>query len=266
MSQGYDRIYGEFDSPDMRRVRAEAYDEDIGQHSWVTANELRRDVGRLGLQSKHHLLDLGCGPCGPLTFVVRSIECRATGVDVSGDAVVLGQRRAASLDVDHLATIRHADLDDRLAFDDGSFDAAMSLDVVLHLGDRRALFREVARVLKPRSKLLFTDAGVLAGTISNAEAAARGTHGPTYFVAPGFNERALDEAGFRLLETEDRTNGVAEIAAGRLRARLAQREAFERSEGSAPFADHVRYLETVVALSQRRALTRIMYLAESHGR
>jgi hypothetical protein len=46
---GYDAAYTEFDSPLMRRLRAEAYGEDIGQHSWVTAEELRGDSARLHL-------------------------------------------------------------------------------------------------------------------------------------------------------------------------------------------------------------------------
>jgi hypothetical protein len=49
MSESYDAIYDEFDSPLMRRVRSDAYGEDIGQHSWGSAAELRADIRRLGL-------------------------------------------------------------------------------------------------------------------------------------------------------------------------------------------------------------------------
>jgi hypothetical protein len=44
MDRDYDGIHGEFDSPLMRQIRQEAYGEDIGQHSWVTADELRSDL------------------------------------------------------------------------------------------------------------------------------------------------------------------------------------------------------------------------------
>ena len=56
-AKGYDRLYEEFDSPLMRRMRLEAYDEDIGQHSWVTAEELAKDILLLGLSSGSRLLD-----------------------------------------------------------------------------------------------------------------------------------------------------------------------------------------------------------------
>ncbi|MBI1796355.1 MAG: hypothetical protein HYR74_04820 [Candidatus Eisenbacteria bacterium] len=48
-AQGYDSFYKEFDSTLTRRLRAEAYGEDIGQHSWVSAAELRDDIARLRL-------------------------------------------------------------------------------------------------------------------------------------------------------------------------------------------------------------------------
>jgi hypothetical protein len=46
-AKGYDPLYPAFDSPLMRQLRQEAYGEDIGQHSWVTADEFRSDIGRL---------------------------------------------------------------------------------------------------------------------------------------------------------------------------------------------------------------------------
>ncbi|HJZ74370.1 MAG TPA: class I SAM-dependent methyltransferase, partial [Vicinamibacterales bacterium] len=255
----------EFDSPLMRRVRSEAYGEDIGQHSWGTARELRADIDRLRLAPTHHFLDLGCGPGGPLTFVLASIGCLGTGLDVSAAAVDAGRRRAASLSVDRLATFHQADLNQALPLESGSFDAAMAFDVVLHVRDRAALFREVARVLTPAGRFLFTDASVVSGAISNEEIASRSVYGYAQFVAPGFNERALEDAGFRLLETEDRTDSLLANATGRLTARLAHRSDLERVESVAVFERQQRYLSTVIALGRRRSVLRMMYLAAVHA-
>src|SRR5215211_4459474 len=112
----------------MRRVRAEAYGEDIGQHSWVTADELRRDIGRLSLTASSRLLDLGTGPCGPLTFILYNVGCEGVGIDQSTSALESGRERARSLGVLARFSTRQADLNDSLPFDDGSFDAAISLD------------------------------------------------------------------------------------------------------------------------------------------
>jgi len=72
-ADGYESFYREFDAPWMREFRREAYGEDIGQHSWVGADELRADMARLRLAPSSHLIDLGCGPAGPLAFVVATV-------------------------------------------------------------------------------------------------------------------------------------------------------------------------------------------------
>jgi SAM-dependent methyltransferase len=162
-------------------------------------------------------------------------------------------------------TVREADLNEPLPFAADSFDAVMSLDVVLHLRDRAQLFREVARTLAPGGRFLFTDAGVITGSVSDQEVLRRSIHGQTQFSAPGFNERWLEAAGFRLLETENRTASVLKNATGRLEARLAHRRELEQLEGPHVFERQQRYLETVVELSQRGAVSRMMYLVESNA-
>ena len=122
----------------------------------------------------------------------------------------------------------------------------------------------MARVLVPGGRFLFTDAGVITGSISDEEMRLRAVHGPNHFVPPGFNERMLELAGFRLLESADRTLSLLQNARGRLAARLAHRAELEKIEGSANFERQQRYLETVIGLSDRGAVSRMMYLAESH--
>ncbi len=258
----YDQPYRDFDSPLMRQLRLEAYGEDIGQHSWVTVAELRRDIERLGLSPSSVVLDLGCGPGGPLAFVLKEIGCRGTGVDVSNTALEAARRRAESLGVDKHLTVGRADMNAPLPLPDKSFGAVVSLDVILHARDRLQVFREVARVLTPGGKFLFTDAGVLTGSISNDEVTARSVHGFTQFCPPGFNERMLATAGFSLIHSEDRTASLLGNATGRIAARDAHRVELEQLEGIEYFSRQRRYLETVIALSQRGVLARLMYFSE----
>jgi len=258
----YGSAYREFDSPLKRRLRAEAYGEDIGQHSWVTAEQMRGDIVRLGLSRASRLLDLGCGPCGPLTFVVREVGCHGVGVELSAAALTVGRARARELDIEEAVTLHEADLDQPLPFADGAFDAAMSLDVVLHVRDRLALFSEVARVLAPGGRFLFTDAGVVTGAVTGDEIRRRSAHGPTQFVPPGFDQRMLEQARFRLIESEDRTASILASATGRRDALLAHREELIRLEGEEEFVRQQQYLETVIEISHRGAVSRMMYLAE----
>ena len=54
-------------------------------------------------------------------------------------------------------------------------------------------------------------------------------------------------------------------AGGRLAARLAHRERLEPLEGASEFERQQQYLETVIEISRRAAVSRMMYLAESRG-
>ena len=253
-SEEYESFYREFDTPQMRQFRRDAYGEDIGQHSWVDADELRADIPRLGLSRSSRLLDLGCGPCGPLTFILANAGCQGVGLEQSPAALKIGRERAAALGVEAALSVQVTDLNEPLPFESRSFDAAISIDVVVHLRDRRGMFNEVARLLRPGGRFFVTDAGVLTGIVSNEEMQKRSVHGFTQFVAPGANERLLESAGFRLIETGNRTASVLRNASGRLAALREHHAEPEKQR---------EYFETVIELARRGALSRFAYLAEA---
>jgi cyclopropane fatty-acyl-phospholipid synthase-like methyltransferase len=262
----YESFYREFDSPLMRRIRLEAYGEDIGQHSWISSEELRHDATRLGLGSSSRLLDLGSGPCGPLTYLLSTSGCSGLGLELSPAAIVVGHARAAELNVQDRFSAHVADLNDPLPNDLGLFDSALTVDVVLHVRDRQALYRKVATLLRPGGRFLVTDAGVVTGAVSNEEIQLRSLHGYTQFVPMGWNEKLIEAAGFRLVETEDRTASVVRNANGRLAAMNNHRAELESLSGVASFQSQSAYLTTVAELASRRAVSRIMYLAELPAR
>ncbi|MFN0181682.1 MAG: class I SAM-dependent methyltransferase [Gemmatimonadales bacterium] len=246
----------------MRQLRREAYGEDIGQHSWVTATELRDDLTHLALQPSSRLLDLGCGPGGPLTYLVAAAGCRGTGVDQDPLALESARHRAAATGIATSVTTVAGDLDDPLPFPDHEFDAALALDVVIHLRDRSVFYREVARVLRPGGRFLVTDAAVVTGALSSEEVRNRSGHGFTQLVPVGWNEARLQAAGFRLLETTDRTASVTTNAGGRLAAIQAHHGELAEQWGEDQLAAQRRYLEAAAALASRGALSRMGYLAE----
>jgi SAM-dependent methyltransferase len=260
--RSYEDFYQSFDSPLARQMRQEIYGKDIGQHSWVDARDLEHDIGRMRLSATSRLLDLGCGPGGPLAFVVGLACCHGTGLDLSASAIASAAARATELGLAERMVLAVADLDEPLSLARHSFDAVMSLDVVLHLRNRLQIFNEVARSLSPGGRFLFTDAGVLTGAVSEQEIALRALHGHTQFVPPGSNERLLEQAGLCLLERADRSASLLAIATRRHDTRSAHRAQLELSEGSAGFDRQQRYLETVAALARRGALSRVMHLAE----
>lgn len=100
------------------------------------------------LPPRGHLLDAGCGTGGMLDFLrgrIRHLDVE--GIDVSAQAVGHCQRRG-------LSTIREGSVHE-LPFDDGDFDAVLSLDVLYHaeVDEERAL-AEMSRVLRPGGLLV----------------------------------------------------------------------------------------------------------------
>ena len=162
----YEAFYRDFDLPVMRQVRNEAYGEDLGQHSWVSAEELRRDIQLLQLSSSSFLLDLGCGPGGILAFIAEQRRCRCVGLEISHAALQAARVMACARGVESLLDVQTGDLNELLPFADNSFCAVVAFDVILHVRNRGQVFREIERVLKPGGKFLFTDAAVLTGAIS----------------------------------------------------------------------------------------------------
>ena len=135
LATGYNSTYKIFDSHLMRKIRLEAYGEDIGQHSWVSAAELRNHIAALGLTEEDIVLDFGCGPCGPLTFMAKEVRCKVVGVDLSADALAVGANRARDLGVAELIEVHQADGNSLLSFAH-EFDVIVAFDVVLHLHNR----------------------------------------------------------------------------------------------------------------------------------
>ena len=57
------------------------------------------------------------------------------------------------------------DASENLRFDDNTFDAIFSNDVLCHLPGRLTVLREMFRILKPSKRMLFSDALVVGGML-----------------------------------------------------------------------------------------------------
>jgi SAM-dependent methyltransferase len=261
----YGTAYGNFATHALGQVRRETYGEDFGQSSWVTGPEYRRFFRLLGLTAADHVLDLGCGSGGPALFLAREIGCPVTGVDVNEAGIRAGLALAKEAGAQDKVHFRHADAREPLPFPDRAFDALVCMDVMCHLPDRRRLFGEWRRVLRPGGRALYTDPVVVTGLVSKEEFATRSSTGHFEFGPPGVNERLLAEAGFELVTTEDVTDNEVEVSR-RWHAARQQREAeLIRLEGEETFAGLQRFLATVHRLTSERRMSRFLYLARRPG-
>ena len=110
-------------------------------------------------------------------------------------------------------------------------------------------------------RLLFTDPIVLTGPVTNLEIAIRASLGFFLFVPAGLDEMLLRETGFEVERVEDRTQNMAENAAGWFAARAARETALRRIEGDETFEGQQRFLETAATLAKEQRLSRFAILA-----
>ena len=247
-------VYGE--------VRRAAFGEDIGQNSWLTVGEFDRFLSRLGLRASTRLLDVGCGSGGPTLYVARRMGCQVVGVELSAEAVAEATRLAREASLETCSRFLEADASERLPLEDGTFDALICIDVINHLPDRARVVGDWARVLRPGGRLLFTDPVVITGILDSEELAIRTSIGYFLFVPPGENERLLAAAGLTVVDVEDTTDHLAEIAGRRHDARAARVEALREIEGRAAFDGRQRFFDVVAKLAHDRRLSRFAYTAE----
>jgi ubiquinone/menaquinone biosynthesis C-methylase UbiE len=93
------------------------------------------------------VLDIGCGTGNYAAALTQTSRCRVSGVDPS-PRMLDWARDAAPWE-----SLAQGSAE-RLPFGDDSFDVVMSTDVIHHIGDRDAYFREAARVLRPGGRLV----------------------------------------------------------------------------------------------------------------
>jgi SAM-dependent methyltransferase len=259
----YNRTFEDFNDPLMQRFRELAYGEDIGQHSWTNANELREFSA--SIEQSDDIADFGCGAGGPLTFIVKNTGCRGAGWDLSESALQVARVRAKEMGLSERVSFYQADLDTFFTLPLNKLDAAIAIDVILHLRDRFQFLSEVSRVLKPGGTFIFTDAGVMTGTMTEKERKHRTLFGRTEFVTEGVNEESITRAGFTIQSVIDSTNQLIANAGGRLRARQLLSKELIALEGPETFHKQVTYLETVVDLAQRRILSRLTYTSSTQS-
>jgi SAM-dependent methyltransferase len=261
-SEFYDATYGSFADQLNATIRSEAFGEEIGQNSWLTADEHRRFSAWLELGASSDVLEVASGSGGPALFMVRETGCRVTGIDLHDAGVAAANEAAAEQGLSDRARFVRVDAREPLRFDDGSFDALLCIDSINHMYERARVLGEWHRVLRSGGRLLFTDSITVTGMIRREEMVARsGSMGEFVFTPPGIDEALLKAAGFEEIRVEDVTPNMAAVAAGRRQARSGHAADLDQIEGADANAKFQEFLGVVERLASERRLSRLAYLA-----
>ena len=257
----YGAQYGNFATELYAQIRSEAFGEDIGQNGWLSADEQDLFLSYLQLASGSRLLDIACGSGGPTLRIARLTGCSVHGVDAHGQAIAEARARSEREGLKERATFDQLDASQALPFRDASFDGLICIDAVNHLPDRQRVFAEWARLLRPGGHLVFTDPIVVTGPLTNEEIAIRSSIGFFLFVPLGVDQRLLEQAGFVVVETIDRTENMARMAGRWRSAREARSQQLRRVEGDATFEGQQRFLEVAARVAAERRLSRFAFHA-----
>lgn len=258
----YDGAYEHTSEELYAEIRRQAFGEDIGQFSWLTAAEYAMFGEWLGIDERSHVLEVACGTGGPALFLAERTGCRITGVDLHETGIAAANLQARDRGLADRATFVQADARAQLPFVNETFDALTCIDAWNHLYDREAVLREWYRVLRPGARLLFTDPIVVTGRLRREEMVARSdAMGDFVFTPPGVDEGLVRAAGFVDIRVEDVTENMWEVPHRWRAAREQHRSQLDDVEGPEPNAAFQRFLEVVETLARERRLSRIAIVA-----
>jgi SAM-dependent methyltransferase len=257
----YNHAYRRHESDLYRQIRLSTYGRDFGQTSWVTTEESEAIPRLLEISASSDVLEIGFGSGLYAIHLAEKTGCRITGLDVNTQAVVTALELVRQSNLEAQVSFRQQDVSRPLPFENDRFHAAFANDVLCHVPDRCALLQELRRVLRPAGQLLFSDALVLGGLVTNEELAIRSSIGLYVFSTPGTNEKLLKEAGFDVVAALDTTSNAALIAERWHAARNAHATQLIDLEGEANYEGLQQFLNCVARLTRENRLLRYVYRA-----
>lgn len=112
-------------------------------------------IPKLEAGTGKRVLDVGCGLGKPAVRVARATGAAVLGITISPYQIGLATERAKAEGLTGQVEFQQADGTD-MPFDDGSFDAVLAFESIVHMDRRRAL-AEMARVVAPGGRVVLTD-------------------------------------------------------------------------------------------------------------
>ena len=155
-----------------------------------------RELAELAqIRAEDRVLDIGAGLAGAARLLASAVGCRVDCIEMSADycagAALLNRLTGLA---DRINVHQGSALD--LPFPDGSFDVVWMQNVGMNIADKRKLYEEIARVLKPGGRFAFQEmtAGEVATTYFPLPWA---THpGDSFLVSADEMCSVLDGCGF----------------------------------------------------------------------
>jgi SAM-dependent methyltransferase len=149
-------------------------------------------------------------------LLATELGCRVTVLDQTAAYCRVGELLTARTGLSDRVSFQHGDAL-AMPFDDASFDLVWTQHSSMNIADKKSLYREIRRVLRPAGRLALHE--IMAGRNTPLHFPVPWAHGPglNFLLQPQATRSLLEGLGFRELEWADMTD----LAVGWFASRVA---------------------------------------------
>jgi MPBQ/MSBQ methyltransferase len=161
-------------------------------------------AAKLGPKPEDRVLDIGAGLGGAARLLAATYGCHVTGIDLTDEYCRAAATLAEWVGLSDRVEFRQADALD-LPFGESTFDMAWTQHAAMNIPDKRRLYAEAHRVLKPGGRLALYD--ILQGPGGPVHFPVPWAREPaiSHLVTPDELKRLLEGAGFKIVSWRDTT-------------------------------------------------------------
>jgi len=149
MSKGYDNLLSRTETSKAYSIFCQrVFGRDLSQYNVLDMEQLNTLIEKLELKPNEVALDLGCGNGRVTEYISDLTGAKMVGLDFAAEVIKNAQHRTA--DKKDRLTYVAGDMDG-LSFEEGSFDAIISIDTLYFVESIGATIRKLKSLLKPTS-------------------------------------------------------------------------------------------------------------------
>ena len=167
---------------------------------------------RLPVSAADRILDIGSGLGGPARYMARRFGCRISGIDLTAEFCKVARLLTARLGFEDRVSFQQGDAL-AMPFEDAAFDGAYSMNVSMNIADKRALYREIARVLKPGAWLCLSEVAQGPGGEPEYPLPWAATAASSFLATPEATRADLEASGFSIESLRDTSSEARDFAA-----------------------------------------------------
>ena len=161
----------------------------------------------LRIAGSDHILDVGSGLGGPARYLAQRFGCRVSGIDLTAEFCDVARHLTALLGLEERVSIRQGDAL-AMPFGDAAFDGAYSMNVSMNIADKRALYREIRRVIKPGAWLTLSEVTQGPGGAPDYPTPWARTASSSFLATEAETRESLEACGFTIESLRDMTEAA----------------------------------------------------------